>query len=301
MHALRISTASKVILLASLVLVRALAAQQPYKLGELKTVDGHEYHGVTVTEKSTEGIAIRHKSGVARLPWNEVPLETQRLLGYDAAAEAAAQQKAAAETATMQAKVKEAAARLSPQRLKSLLAKFVVYPSNNKAWKLALTDPWTVNISFTYTTPAMWYPIGGIALTRENQLRDVLASKFIQNRGGRGFSDEEVQFLDFETRIGLERHPGRQQTLRVTFPTTHASALSQQIARCWSALGQASAESYDFGAVGANTFGYNKDNTMRVNDTSLPSSEVSALDALVARAFRSYSKRFARRCYTNET
>lgn len=83
MPALRTSTAAKVILMASLVLVPALAAQQPYKLGELKTVGGHEYHDVTVTEKSAEGIAVRHKSGVVRLPWNEVPAETQRLLGHD--------------------------------------------------------------------------------------------------------------------------------------------------------------------------------------------------------------------------
>jgi hypothetical protein len=34
------------------------------------------------------------------------------------------------------------------------------------------------------------------------------------------------------------------------------------------------------------TFGYNNDKTMRINDTSLPSSEVSALDALVARVPR---------------
>jgi hypothetical protein len=59
--------------------------------------------------------------------------------------------------------------------------------------------------------------------------------------------------------------------------------VSQQIARYWSVLAQASPEPYDLGAVGVNTFGYNKDKTMRVNDTSLPTSEVSAFDGLAAR------------------
>jgi hypothetical protein len=129
----------------------------------------------------------------------------------------------------------------------------------------------------------MWYPIGGIAPTREGQLRDALAAKFVQNRGGRGFSEEEVQFLDFDTRIGLERHPGRQRTLQLTFRASHAPVISQQIARYWSVLGQASTQAYDFGAVGANTFAYNQDKTFRVNDTPILSSEASALDALVAR------------------
>jgi hypothetical protein len=282
MHTLRTAIASKLTLVASLLLVHVVAAQV-YKLGDLKTVDGHDYHGVTVTEKSAEGIAVIHDSGVARLRWSEVPAETQRLLGYDATAETAAQQKAAAEAAAAQAKIKEAAARLSPQQLKSLLAKFVVYPSNNKAWQLTFTDPWTVTISFKYTTPAMWYPMGGIALRREDQLRDVLASKFIQNRGGRGFTDEEVQFLDFDTRIGLQRQLGGQHALQLTFPASDASRISQQIARYQFALDQASAEAYDFGSVGTNTFGYNKDKTLRLNDTSIPITDVPALDALVAR------------------
>lgn len=283
MHALRSSIVFRLGVLACFLVVRTLCAQQPPKLGDLKTVDGHEYRDVTVTEKTTDGIAITHDSGVARLRWNEVSAETQRLLGYNAAADAAAKQRVAGEAAAMHAKVKQAAVRLSRQQLKSMLTRVSAHPAENKAWKLTFTDPWTVAISFTYTTPAMWYPMGGIALTRENQLRDVLAAKFIQDRGGRGFTDEEVAFLDFNTRIGLERHPGRQKTLQVRFPATHAPTVSQQIARYWSALGQASAEPYDFGAVGANTFGYNKDKTMRVNDTSLPSSEVSAFDALVAR------------------
>lgn len=270
-------------ILASVILLQTLAAQQAFKVGDLKTLDGQEYHGVTITAKSREGITIIHDSGVARLPWSQVPAEAQRLLGYDAAAEAAAQQKAAAEAAEAEAKVKAAAARLSPPQLRSLLANFVVYASDNKAWRLTFTDPWTASITFTYTTPAMWYPMSGIPLTRENQLRDVLASKFIQNRGGRGFSDEEVQFLDFETRIGLERRPGRQKTLQVTFPGNHAPAISQQIAQYWSAVAQASGQAYDFGAIGANTFGYNQDKTFRVNDAALPSAEVSSLDALVAR------------------
>jgi hypothetical protein len=273
----------RITLLASLPLAGVLAAELPYKLGDFKTVDGHEYHGVVVTEKTATGITIKHASGAGRFAWSEVPAETQRLLGYDPAAEAAAAQKAAAELAQAQARVNAAAARLSPPQLKSLLSKFAVSPINNKAWRLAFVDPSTVTISFSYTTPALWYPIGGIAATREDQLRDVLASKLIQNRGGRGFTDEEVQFLSFETRVGLERHAGRQQTFRLTFPVTHVAAISQQIARYSSALAQASAESYDFGAVGPNTFGYNKDKTMRVNDTSLLSSEVSTLDALVAR------------------
>jgi hypothetical protein len=145
------ATTAKILVVASLVAVQSLLAQEGYKLSDLKTVDGHAYRRVTVTEKSSDGITIRHKSGVARLAWSEAPAQTQRLLGYDAAAEAAAQQKAAAATAKLEEKVKRAAARLSPQEGKSLLSKFVVYPSNNKAWRLTFSDPWTVSISYTYT------------------------------------------------------------------------------------------------------------------------------------------------------
>src|SRR4029077_12911603 len=273
----------RITLLASLPLAGVLAAELPYKLGDFKTIDGHEYHGVVVTEKTATGITIKHASGAGRFAWSEVPAETQRLLGYDPAAEAAAAQKAAAELAQAQARVNAAAARLSPPQLKSLLSKFAISPTNNQAWRLAFVDPTTVTISFSYTTPPLWYPIGGIASTREDQLRDILASKFIQNRGGRGFTDQEVQFLSFETRVGLERHPGRQQTFRLTFPVTQVAAISQQIARYRMVLSQASDQPYDLGAVGTNTFGYNRDKTLRINDISLPSTEVSALDALVAR------------------
>jgi hypothetical protein len=216
------------------------------------------------------------------LAWSEVPAETQRLLGYDAAAEAAAQQKAAAAAAELEQKVKSAAVRLSSQEVKSLLSKFVVHPSNNKAWRLTFSDPWTVSISYTYTTPAMWYPIGSIAPTREGQLRDALAAKFIQNRGGRGFTDEEVQFLSFESRMGLERQPSQQKTLQLKFPASHAPIISQQTARYWFAVTYTPVQPYDLGAVGTNTFAYNQDKTLRVNDVSLASAEVSALDGLVA-------------------
>jgi hypothetical protein len=283
--------------LAWLALPHVIASELPYNLGDFKTVNGHEYHRVVVTEKTATGITIKHASGAGRFAWSEVPAETQRLLGYDPAAEAAAAQKAAAELAQAQARVNAelaqaqervnaAAARLSAPQLKSLLSKLTVSPADKKAWRLVFVDPSTVTISFSYTTPAMWYPIGGIALltaSREDQLRAALASKFIQNRGGRGFTDQEVYFLDFETRVGLERHPGRQQTFRLTFPAIHAAAISQQIARYRVALAQASDQPYDFGTVGTNTFGYNRDKTLRINEMSLPSTEVSALDALVAR------------------
>jgi len=181
----------------------------PYNPGDFKTVDGHEYHGPVVTEKTATGITIKHASGAGRFAWSEVPAETQRLLGYDPTAEAAAAQRAAAEFDQTQARVNAAAARLWAPQLKSLLSKFVVTATDSKAWRLMFVDPSTVTISFSYTTPALWYPIGGSALitaTREDQLRAAGASKFIQNRGGRGFTDQEVQLFDFETRVGLERH-----------------------------------------------------------------------------------------------
>ena len=286
MHPRATIIALRITLLASVPLAGVLAAELPYKLGDFKTVDGHEYHGVVVTEKTATGITIKHASGAGRFAWSDVPAETQLLLGYDPAAEAAAAQKAVAELAQTQARVNAAAGRLSPPQLKSVLSKFAISPIDNKAWRLAFVDPSTVTISFSYTTPALWYPIGGIELitaSREDQLRAALAAKFIQNRGGRGFTDQEVQFLDFETRVGLERHAGRQQTFRLTFPVTHAAAISQQIARYWMVLAQASDQPYDFGAVGTNTFGYNRDKTLRINEISLPSTEVSPLDGLVAR------------------
>ena len=95
----------------------------------------------------------------------------RRLLGYDLTAEAAAAQRAAAELEQTQARVNAAAARLSAPQLKSLLSKFVVTETDSKACRLMFVDPSTVTISFSYTTPALWYPIGGSALitaTRED-------------------------------------------------------------------------------------------------------------------------------------
>jgi len=41
--------------------------------------------------------------------------------------------------------------------------------------------------------------------SREDQLRAALTAKFIQNRGGRGFSENEFQFLDQETRRSIQQ------------------------------------------------------------------------------------------------
>jgi hypothetical protein len=104
MHGLHTSTAPTLILLTSLIVASALCAEQSYKLDELKTANGHEYHRVTITERNADGITIRHASGMARLWWNEIPAETQRLLGYDAAAEAVAK---AAQTARFEVELKD--------------------------------------------------------------------------------------------------------------------------------------------------------------------------------------------------
>ena len=54
-----------------------LASELPYSPGDFKTVDGHEYHGPVVTEKTATGITIRHASGAGRFAWSEIPAETQ--------------------------------------------------------------------------------------------------------------------------------------------------------------------------------------------------------------------------------
>lgn len=261
----------------------ALGIDLPFKLGNLKTTDGEEYHDVTITQKTSAGISITHDSGIGKITWDKIPAETQLLLGYDAAAEAAARKKAEAEFAAAQAKLREAAAQLPPKELKSILSKFTVSPTNAKAWRLTFSDPTTATVSFSYVTPAQWFPIGGMAYTREGQLQDALAARFIQKQGGRGLSDEEVQFLSFETRVGLKRHPGQPQVFKLAFPFSHSVAISQQIARYRARLALNTDQPSDFGAIGANRFGYNADKTLRVNEMSFASDEVSILDFLVAR------------------
>src|SRR5436190_23145667 len=71
-------------------LSNALSVELPYRLGDLKTLDGGEYHDVTVTQKTAAGIAVTHDSGIGKFAWDKIPIETQLLLGYDVAAEAVA-------------------------------------------------------------------------------------------------------------------------------------------------------------------------------------------------------------------
>ena len=276
-------TTFKITFFLTIALFDALAVELPYQLGDLKTLDGEEYHQVVVTQNSSAGIAVTHDSGIRNFTWDKLPTETQRLLGYNAVAEADARKKLEAELATAQAKLKEAAARLSPQQLKAALSQFTVSPANANAWRLTFSDPVTATISFSYTTPPEWFPIGGMALRREDQLKDAAAARYIQKRGGRGLRLDEVQFLSAETRLGLEMHPGQPRTFKLSFPPTHSAAISQQIARYRARFATGSQSAADFGAIGANTFGYNADKKCRLNEMSFSPEEVSILDFLVGR------------------
>ncbi len=269
-----------------LVILTSYAAtpiELPFKLGNLKTTDGEEYHDVIITQKTAAGISVTHDSGIGNITWAKIPTETQLILGYDAAAEAATRKKADAEFLAAQKKLREAAAQLPAKELKSILSKFTLSPANTKAWRLTFSDPITAAVSLSYVTPGEWFPIGGMALTREGQLKDALTAKFIQKQGGHGLTDNQVQFLDFETRVGLERHPGHQQVFTLSFPSSHAVAISQQIARYRARLALNTDQALDFGAIGANTFGYNVDKTFRVNEMSFSVDEVFALEFLVVR------------------
>jgi hypothetical protein len=199
------------------------------------------------------------------------------------AASVAKEKKLVAELAAAQAKLSEAAARLSPQQLKSALSKFTVSPTNAKGWRLTFTDASIATVSFSYRTPAQWFPIPGMALRREDQLRAAVAARAIREQGGRGLSDQEVQFLSFETRVLLERHPGQARTFNLNFPSPDSVAISQQLARYRARLAEGNKVPADFGAIGANTFGYNADKTLHLNDMSFSSDEVSILEFLVGR------------------
>lgn len=51
---------------------------------DLKTIDGKEYKHVTVNRVEPDGIIITHRSGVAKIPFTELPEDVQERFGYDA-------------------------------------------------------------------------------------------------------------------------------------------------------------------------------------------------------------------------
>jgi hypothetical protein len=67
-------------LTAVLFLIAALACGE-----DLTTLDGKEYKRVTVNRVEADGIVIAHSTGVAKIPFTELPKEVQQRFGYDAA------------------------------------------------------------------------------------------------------------------------------------------------------------------------------------------------------------------------
>ena len=72
----------KVVLLA-LSLALTVEAEDPLKLPELSTNNGHVYRDVTVTSVDPAGIKIMHSSGIAKLPFEVLPEELRTKLGYN--------------------------------------------------------------------------------------------------------------------------------------------------------------------------------------------------------------------------
>jgi hypothetical protein len=52
---------------------------------DFKTTDGKEYENAKVNRVESDGIVITHSSGVAKIPFTELPKDVQQRLGYDAA------------------------------------------------------------------------------------------------------------------------------------------------------------------------------------------------------------------------
>jgi hypothetical protein len=52
---------------------------------DFKTTDGKEYKNAKVNRVEPDGIVITHSSGVAKIPFTELPRDVQQRFGYDAA------------------------------------------------------------------------------------------------------------------------------------------------------------------------------------------------------------------------
>jgi len=83
-------------LLPLLLLFPLLLAAEDEKLAELVTLDGKFYQDVTIRKVEPDGLSILHKSGTAKVSFEQLPASMQEKYGYDAEA-AAAHRKAEAE------------------------------------------------------------------------------------------------------------------------------------------------------------------------------------------------------------
>jgi len=75
---------------------------------DIKTMDGKEYKGVTVSRTEPDGIVVVTDSGIEKIPFTSLPKETQLKYGFDAQKAAAyAAQVAAAQRALFEKNQKE--------------------------------------------------------------------------------------------------------------------------------------------------------------------------------------------------
>jgi hypothetical protein len=100
--------------------VLALAVLQFALAEDFKTIHGKEYKNATVTRVEPDGIVIKFRGGIAKLPFTELPKDVQERFHYDAAkaalfagAEQAAVTQSNAAAAQQQQEQQEAAAKVA--------------------------------------------------------------------------------------------------------------------------------------------------------------------------------------------
>ena len=98
---------SLLILLLTVAITSVVAQAPATKLPKLTTTDGTAYNDVTVTAVEAAGIRITHDSGLATIPWAQVPADLRTTLGYDPKklVEAAKQAQAAAKAREPKARI----------------------------------------------------------------------------------------------------------------------------------------------------------------------------------------------------
>ncbi len=116
MFSLRCSRTMRLTIIIYFLAVAVLVSQSPAtNFPKLTATDGTVYTGVTITGADSTGIRFSHDSGLASIPWAQVPADVQASLGYDPkkAAEAT-RQSAAAKAQQQAAAANDPAAKLSP-------------------------------------------------------------------------------------------------------------------------------------------------------------------------------------------